>query len=124
MNCYTHHDNGSVGICKACQKAVCHECAIDTGRGLACSDECAKEVADINTIIDKSKLVYSIGTNSKLPSSNVIMFLFFGLLFTGISTYQYFSRERVDFIAISMAIGFLAIGVFSHIRTRKINFNC
>lgn len=26
MNCFTHNRDAAVGICVACQKAVCHEC--------------------------------------------------------------------------------------------------
>jgi hypothetical protein len=54
MKCFQHNENDSIGICKACQKALCASCVIDTGRGLACSQECANEVNDMNAIIDKS----------------------------------------------------------------------
>jgi len=62
MNCFKHNDNSANGICKACNKAVCTECIIDTGNGIACSEECEKEVLDINKILDQSKQIYSIGS--------------------------------------------------------------
>lgn len=83
MNCYQHHDQAAIGICKACNKAVCPTCAVDTGRGLACCDVCAQEVEDQNQIIDKSKQIYGIGSTSKLPPSGILVYLFFGLVFTG-----------------------------------------
>jgi hypothetical protein len=36
MNCFNHPDVPAVGICKACQKGLCMECAIDLGHGIAC----------------------------------------------------------------------------------------
>ncbi len=124
MNCFSHQNAPSIGICKACQKAVCVECVIDTGRGLACSAECDEEVKALNQIIDKSKRIYSIGSSSKLPPTGVLMFLFFGLIFTSVGIYQYLDRERLDFVSLSMGLGFIAFSVFSYYRNKNLNLNC
>ena len=36
MNCFNHPNVPAVGICKACQKGLCKECAVDLGHGIAC----------------------------------------------------------------------------------------
>ncbi len=77
MQCYQHNENVSVGLCKACQKAVCSVCATDTGRGLACSEPCSREVGVLNEIIDRSKQIYGIGSRSKLPPTGILFYLFF-----------------------------------------------
>ena len=38
MNCFNHPDVPAVGICKACQKGLCKECAFDLGHGIACKN--------------------------------------------------------------------------------------
>jgi len=123
MNCYSHRDQQSIGICKACQKAVCSECVVDTGRGLACSTECASEVNDLNAIVDKSKRIYSIGSSSNLPPTGIIMFFFFGLVFFGFGVYQSMNRDRIDYFAIIMGLGFLLMALISYVRNKKVNLN-
>ena len=124
MNCFTHREQMSVGICKACQKAVCASCVIDTGRGLACSASCVDEVHDLNALIDRSKLIYSIGSSNKLPSSGVIMYMFFGLVFFGFGVYNLMINDYADYFSIVMGLGFIGLSVFVHIRTRKLKLNC
>ena len=124
MNCFSHQNEPAIGICKACQKAVCVSCAIDTGRGLACSAECENEVKALNMIVDKSKQIYSIGTSSRLPPTGVLMFMFFGFIFTSVGLYQYIESGRPDFIALTMGLGFIVFSLFSYIRNRKLNLNC
>lgn len=124
MNCFNHQTESAIGICKACKKAVCASCAIDTGRGLACSQECENEVKALNMIVDKSKRIYSIGTSSKIPPTGVLMFLFFGAIFTSVGIYQYIEKGRFDFFALAMGLGFIAFSLFSYIRNRNLNLNC
>lgn len=124
MKCYQHQDTDSIGICKACQKAVCQSCVIDTGRGLACSPECEAEVHDMNAIIDKSKRIYSIGSSSKLPPTGIIMYFMFSLLFIAWGTYNTLHWTRPDYFTLLMGAAFLLITVMAYFRNRKLNINC
>ncbi len=38
MNCFNHPGVPAVGICKACQKGLCMECAVDLKHGIACKN--------------------------------------------------------------------------------------
>ncbi len=40
MKCFYHPEKDAVGICFACSKGVCKQCAIETHNGLACNDTC------------------------------------------------------------------------------------
>ena len=51
MKCYYHHDADAVGLCKACSKGICPQCATDVGGGLACTAGCIEEVKGINALI-------------------------------------------------------------------------
>ena len=124
MNCFSHQDSPAIGICKACQKAVCASCTIDTGRGLACSDDCREEVLALNLMTDRGKRIYGIGQSSRLPPTGVLLFAFFGLIFSADSLYRYLSQGSFNLISISMDIGFLAFAAVSYMRTRNLNLNC
>ena len=124
MKCFTHNESESIGICKACQKAVCAKCAIDTGRGLACSQDCVNEVSDLNAIVDKSKRIYSIGSESKLLPTNILMYFLFSILFFSWGVYNSFNWERIDFFTMIMGIGFFIIGLIAYNKNKKLNLNC
>ena len=47
MNCFNHPDVPAVGMCKACQKGLCMECAVDLGHGIACKNH-REEVEMLN----------------------------------------------------------------------------
>ncbi len=38
MDCFNHHEKHAIGICKACGKGLCPDCATDLGHGLACKN--------------------------------------------------------------------------------------
>lgn len=124
MQCYQHQDNASIGVCKACQKAVCSICAKDTGRGLACSDVCVTEVTAINEIIDRSKQIYGIGSKSKLPSTGILFYFFFALAFLGAGLFPLKYGKSPEWFLVLMGAGFLVFGTMGYIRTRKLRLNC
>jgi hypothetical protein len=123
MKCFTHQID-SVGICKSCNKAVCADCAVDTGRGLACNETCVKEVNDINVNMDKSQQIYGIGNTSKLPPTGILMYLFFAKAFIGFGSYQTSIKGRPEYFLFVMGIGFLVVGGLAWYRNRKLNLNC
>ena len=124
MNCFVHNENVAVGICKACQKAVCLTCAIDTGRGLVCSNKCQSEVTELNEIEDKSKRIYGIGSSHKLLPTGILLYLFFGIAFAGFGIFKILDKGKPDFFLFVMGGGFLLIGFIAWLRNRKLNINC
>ena len=124
MHCYAHLESVACGVCKNCQKAVCSSCAIDSGKGLACCEDCKKEVLETNQIIERSKQIYSIGKKSKLPPSGIIFHFFFGLLFTAVGLYPALRGGHLEWFLFIMGVGFLLFGTLVYFRTRKLNINC
>lgn len=124
MQCYQHQDRVAVGLCKACQKAVCLSCGQDTGRGLACGEACADEVKAINEIVDRSKQIYSIGSKSKLPATGIFLYAFFALAFMGFGLFPLSQGKSAEWFLVIMGAGFLVIGVMGYVRTRKLRINC
>jgi hypothetical protein len=124
MHCYVHQENIALGLCKNCQKAVCSICAKDTGKGLACSDACEKEVMETDQIIERSKLIYNIGKKSALPPSGIIFHFFFGLLFGGFGLLPLANGHSPKWFIVFMGLGFLSFSILVYFRTRKLNLNC
>ena len=106
MKCYNHSERDSVAICKACGKAICHECARESENGIACQQSC------INFLAKKKEL--SIDQAAHLKNLKRMNFLgsFFsigmGILFI------YFSSQGFglvyDFVFL-LGIGFTVYGV-------------
>ena len=124
MKCFSHVEREAVGVCKACSKAVCESCVIDTGRGITCSDDCTKEIDEQNQIIDKSKKIYSIGSKSPLMPTGLLMHFFFGFAFGGFGLYQTLKSGSPNWFLLVMGAGFLVVGCIGWYRNRKLNINC
>jgi hypothetical protein len=41
MKCYNHPEREAVAVCRACGRAVCHDCGPETENGFACQQRCA-----------------------------------------------------------------------------------
>jgi len=124
MNCFQHKENTAVGICKACNKAVCGACVIDTGNGLACSTHCETEVIHINQIVAKSKQIYNVGTNQNTIPSGLLVYIFFTVLFLGWGAFEYIAKSRVNEFILIMGVGFGVMGIIMYRRLKKLNLNC
>lgn len=55
MKCFNHDSSDAVAICKNCNKALCHPCAVDVGNGVACAGDCEQEVRAINELIRRNR---------------------------------------------------------------------
>lgn len=124
MNCFTHTENSAIGICKACNKAVCRECFLDTGNGLACSPDCEKEVREINSILARSKQIYNINAQGNRIPSGILVYIFFTVLFLGWGAFEYLARSRLNEFTLIMGLGFGVMGVILYRRMKKLNLNC
>ena len=124
MNCFEHKETVAVGICKACNKAVCAACAIDTGNGLACCALCETEVMHINQIVAKSKQIYNIGTNQATIPSGLLVYIFFTVLFLGWGAYEYLAKSRVNEFILIMGLGFGVMCIIMYRRLKNLNLNC
>lgn len=124
MKCYQHEEREPVGTCKHCHKAVCKDCAIDTGYGLACSESCVDEIKVLREMMGKNAQIYGIGSISRMPPTGVIMYGLFGVVFTAWGIYNSINRDKIDIFTLILGIGFLFIGVYTFFRVRKLNLNC
>jgi len=106
MKCFNHPEREGVAICKACGKAICHDCAQESKGGIACQQSC------INSLSKRDEL-YSKQTAHlrNLQRMNFLSSLFsigMGILFI------YFSSQGFglvyDFIFL-LGLGFTVYGI-------------
>jgi hypothetical protein len=54
MRCFYHPQIEAVGICKHCQRGICHECASERDGGLACRGRCEASVDAVTALIRRN----------------------------------------------------------------------
>ena len=105
MNCYYHHSSTAVGICRACGRALCPDCAGGSERGLACKGRCEDEVR---------KITGAIAASSRGLAGISVFFFVTGLLFIA---WGVLATHTFDFTA-GLGVCFIVAGVFLFIRGR------
>ena len=65
MRCFNHSDVRAVGLCKHCNKALCHECANDLGFSLACQGVHEQEVTAFNDMVKRAARAQAASRSSK-----------------------------------------------------------
>ena len=60
MHCFYHQDLNAVGLCKACMRGLCADCATEVPNGLACPGRCEKAArsSDISQLLSQGSLLY------------------------------------------------------------------
>lgn len=124
MECFAHPGANSVGVCKACGKAVCRACAVDVGVALACSQSCAKEAADVHEMNQRGKRIYGIGVGHKAIPSALIMWLLFGTIFVGFGAFNSFRSHAPDWFTLLFGVTFFVVAWLAHRRAKDIGIRC
>jgi hypothetical protein len=117
MNCFRHRHEEAIAICRQCGKAACAECCRDTAHGVACSDECARELAQMQLLTSRLKQNYGVGFKPPMPIS-VPTYFFFGLVLLITGLYVFISQSRIDYLTLAMAAVFfvMALGTYKRYR--------
>ena len=55
MRCFVHHDHEAIGICRACGKALCPDCAVDLGHAICCRGACEEETRKARALTIRSR---------------------------------------------------------------------
>jgi hypothetical protein len=125
MECFNHTNVPAVGVCKSCFKAICKNCAMELEHGLACSKDCAIDVDEYNQLNEKGKIIYGIGSRkSKIPSTGVILWSVFSLVMWGLFLVPYFTKDKVIYGNLTMAILFTIIAALSYYSSKRTGIQC
>lgn len=87
MHCFNHTSQNAIGMCPACNRAICHQCLHPDFLNVCCHNkECFETAKTIKSLIAQSSKIHS-ATCNRLKLGNVevvgtsILFLIMGGLF-------------------------------------------
>ena len=125
MNCYQHPNNSAVGICKTCFKAVCAECAVDVGNGLACKNSCEEKVRELNEMWERSAKIYGVGKHkSRIPSSGVLLWLLLSAAMWITFCISYYNTKQIDYSSLVMAVFFTIAFGLAYFSAKRTGLKC
>ena len=118
MKCFNHPEKDGVAICKACGKAICHACILESEDGIACQQSCSNSLAKKKDLHAKQAAHLKNLKRTNLLGSffSVVM----GLLFIYFSSQGY--GLVYDFVFL-LGIGFTVYGVVAQFVNMLIFFN-
>ena len=86
MQCFNHPEKAAIGICKACNKGLCAECASDLGHGLACRGIHEQKVEALQALFKQSVRIYAAAPRARWFGP--LFFLTMGLCMAGFSFFH------------------------------------
>jgi len=105
VRCFNHTDRESIGICKACGKGICSECAVDLGYALSCHGDHEKRVASNEALVIRATRVQD--TAGRIKYAAPVFFGFMGVFFAAWGFIQHGSDK---YLAV-MGFGFLGFAL-------------
>ncbi len=113
MKCFNHPSVEAVGICKACCKGLCVECAVDLGHGLACNSGHVAEVENLNALITSNTRITAVNTKGKFLVP--VFYAFLGITFFGYGL----ASSRASILTIVTGAGCLLFALFTFAGNQK-----
>jgi hypothetical protein len=65
MRCFNHPDIEAVGVCKVCQKGLCHDCAADLGHSIVCKGRHEAQAQAIQSLLLRSRRIQKTAGRAK-----------------------------------------------------------
>lgn len=125
MHCFNHGSAHAVGVCKACQKGLCPDCAVDVGNGIACKATCETSVAELNEMNERGLRIYGIGKyKSRMPSSGVLLWGVMSLFLWAVFGFAYYKTGSANYEVAVPAAFFTIVAVFAAYSSRRTGLNC
>lgn len=110
MKCYNHPEKDAVAVCKACGKAVCQTCGIETRNGFACQQSCVDNLAGTNEL--RLKQAAHLKNIRRMNFIGSLFSIGMGLLFMYFSSLGYGIVYNFVFL---LGIGFTVYGVVAQL---------
>jgi hypothetical protein len=118
MKCFNHEGVDAVAICKNCNKALCHACAVDVGNGVACVGPCEREVAALNELIRRNSTAAQ--RTSYAYRRNAIVCILIAMIFIYLSVDAFQSgRSPLLVVTAASAVVFLIAAFFNYSTGQK-----
>lgn len=78
MLCFRHEDAQAIGTCRACNKGLCRQCAVDHAHSISCKGQCEEKARTLDLQVRQSAVVLRTQGRNRyiLPT----FFMFSGLV--------------------------------------------
>lgn len=118
MKCFNHEGADAVAICKNCNKALCHACAVDVGNGVSCTGPCEQEVTALNELIRRNRTAAQ--RTSYAYRRNAIVCILLAMIFVYLSVDAFHSnRSPLLVVTVASAVVFLLAAFFNYSAGQK-----
>lgn len=118
MKCFNHDTSEAVAVCKNCGKALCHACAAEVGRVIACANNCEQEVRALNDLLARNRAASQKTSGAYYKNAVVFALLALVLIYLAVDAYQT-RHTPVLVLTAGTAIVFLLAASFSYSTGRK-----
>lgn len=124
MECFEHQAVAAVGLCKSCGKALCKSCAILFPKGMACTEECAKDAKELIEMNERGKKLYGIGEykTNKLATGVLVWLLLSSVMWVAFGITYFIGNA--DFSSLAMAVVFSVITAVVYRSSKATGLNC
>jgi len=111
MNCFNHTDISSIGLCQACGKALCSECASQLSNGIACKIACENRFNVVNPAID-SPAHATKPTSRQVRWSRVIVTMYSLVILVGFVPMLFAASMIYGFCFLGLCLAIVSVIVY------------
>ena len=104
MKCFRHNEIDAVGICRACNKGLCVDCAADLGHSIACKGSCEQAAEATHDLV--SRTIVTVRSQKRIRYLFPAFIIFMGLVAL---FYSLTSNEPINPVTL-LGVGFLVFG--------------
>jgi hypothetical protein len=121
MECAEHEGHAAIGICRACLRGVCRECAAPQRLGLACRGRCEADVTALAATLEASMRTAALSSGMLQTTPRV----FTGLAWISLAVGAFvvalgFSLPQLGRVVSALGLPFLAIGALVLLAAKRI----
>jgi hypothetical protein len=120
MECAEHTGRAAIGICRACMRGVCRECAAPQRLGLACRGRCEADVVALSTTLEQS--IRTAALSSSMLQHTPRLWVGIGLVSLVVGVFVLiFGMSLPSYRSIALlGLPFLAIGALVLLAAKRI----
>lgn len=121
MECAEHTGRAAIGICRACMRGVCRECAAPQRLGLACRGRCEADVSALASTLERSIETAALSAGMLQHAPRLWVGLGSVAIAVGVGVFALgFALPQLGGVVSALGVPFLAIGALVLLAARRI----
>ena len=124
MKCFYHPEKDAVGLCSACSRGLCSDCAAEAGTKLACRGRCepnAQALADFQDGLARAAAAEKSWLGSRgRDALYFLAYIVVGIVFVWWSREGFFPYPSIPTVVLTIGICLIAFGALNILRALAI----